>query len=78
MEYTARIEYEYTDADALPEGAAANTLYIYTDVYTVDRNRHDDASARAWIRRDLRLVAGGGYDEIDDENIRRLNIRRDK
>ena len=78
MEYTATIKYEYTDADALPEGAEANKLYIFSDYYTVDGNRHDDASARAYIRRDLRLVAGGGYEPINNDNIRSIKITREK
>lgn len=43
----------------------------YSDVYTFDSEMYDIESAKSFIKRDLKLVAGGGYrtDTIKNVNI---------
>lgn len=51
--------------------------YMFDDHYVVDRNWHDDVSARAWIENDLKLVAGGGYNTIAPASIDKITIIRE-
>lgn len=69
MKYRGKILFainiEHPDFDYV-EGLEEDKVYYFTDVYTFD-NDHTEESIIAYIKRDLALVAGGGYntDYID-------------
>lgn len=74
MKYEATIVSKFTENP--PEGATIGEVYTFTDTYTISPDIYDDESARAYITRDLKLVAGGGYEPIQDKNIIKLTITR--
>lgn len=77
MVFNASIKFRYDPGDQLPAGSVAGEVYTFSDTYRIDPYYHDQESARAYIDRDLRLVAGGGYVPIPNKNILDLTIRRE-
>lgn len=50
------------------EDWTVDKIYTFEDVYTFD-NDHMEESIVAYIKRDLRLVAGGGYNAEHIHNV---------
>ena len=64
MKINAKISYKvkptHPDLGDMPEHIWKDKLFTYDDEYTFDEN-WDEEDAKSYIRRDLALVAGGGY-----------------
>ena len=65
MKINAKIKYKvkptHPDLGDLPEHLWKNKVFTYDDEYTFDDDDWGEEDAKAYIRRDLALVAGGGY-----------------
>jgi len=65
MKINAKISYKvkptHPDLGDIPEHLWKDKLFTYDDEYTFDDDDWDEEGAKAYIRRDLALVAGGGY-----------------
>lgn len=65
MKINAKIKYKvkptHPDLGEMPEHLWKNKVFTYDDEYTFDDDDWDEEDAKAYIRRDLALVAGGGY-----------------
>lgn len=67
-QFKASITYD-TDADH-PDAPSATGL-IFTDVYTVDHNYFSSTyDIHHYIKNDLSIVAGGGYDHKHITNVK--------
>lgn len=65
MKINAKIKYKvkdtHPDLGDMPEHLWKNKVFTYDDEYTFDDDDWDEEGAKAYIRRDLALIAGGGY-----------------
>lgn len=65
MKINAKISYKvkptHPDLGDMPEHLWKNKVFTYDDEYTFDDDDWGEEDAKAYIRRDLALVAGGGY-----------------
>ena len=65
MKINAKISYKvkptHPDLGDMPEHLWENKVFTYDDEYTFDDDDWDEEDAKVYIRRDLALVAGGGY-----------------
>ena len=65
MKINAKIKYKvkptHPDLGDMPEHLWKGKVFTYDDKYTFDDDNWDEEGAKAYIRRDIALVAGGGY-----------------
>ena len=75
MKIRAKIYYTiketHPDKDCVVGGWDPNKVYDYEDIYTIDSNRFQgEDDIKDYIKTDLKLVAGGGYNWKHIDNIR--------
>lgn len=75
MTYKGRIEYTiketHPDKDCVVGGWNPDKVYDYEDIYTIDPDKfYDTDHIINYIKTDLALVAGGGYNWDHIDNIR--------
>lgn len=71
----ARIQYEidasHPDVEYVRGGWYDGMVFTYEDTYYFNNDVWDDVKAmKRHIERDLRLVAGGGYDDAHVHNVK--------
>lgn len=67
MKYRGKISFTM-DGIKYVEDQTADKIFTFVDVYAFD-NDHTEESIVTYIKRDLRLVAGGGYNAEHIHNV---------
>lgn len=73
MKYYGKIVYtidkNHPDVNCIVGGWHKGKILDFEDVYTFDEELYDNRSAIAYIKKDLKLIAGGGYNSDHIHNV---------